>query len=64
MKKTLLETFLCAKDFDIVILGESHLTSNVDENDIKIDGYSFKRSDNPNDDAMGGVIVYHKSSQT
>ena len=58
----MLEAFLCANDFDIVILGESHLTSNVDENDIKIDGYSFKRFDNRNDDARGGVIVYHKSS--
>ena len=58
----MLEAFLCANDFDIVILGESQLTSNVDENDIKIDGYSFKRSDNPNDDARGGVTVYHKSS--
>ena len=55
LKKTLLEAFLCANDFDIGILGESHLTSNVDETDIKIDGYSFKRSDNPNDDASGGL---------
>ena len=62
MKKTLLEAFFCANDFDIVILGESHLTSNVDENDIKIDGYSFKHSDYPNDDARGEFIVYHKSS--
>ena len=62
LKKSLLEAFICTNDFGIVILGESHLTSNVDDNDIKIDGYSFKRSDNPNDDARGGVIVYHKSS--
>ena len=61
LKKDLLEAFLCGNDFDIVILGESHLTSNVDENDIKIAGYSFKRSDDPNDDARGGVIGYHKS---
>ena len=62
LKKTLLEAFLGANDFDIVILGESHLTSNVDENYIESDGYSFKRSDNSNDAARGGVIVYHKSS--
>ena len=62
LKKTLLEAFFCGNDFDFVIIGESYPTSNVDENYINIGGYSFKLSDNPNDDARGGVIVYHKLS--
>ena len=41
LKKPLLEAFLCANDFGIVIFGESHLTSNGDANDIKIEGYTY-----------------------
>ena len=61
-KKTLLEVFLSSNDFDILILGESHLNSKVDENDLNIDGYSFKRCDNSADIGRGGVILYHKTS--
>ena len=61
-KKTLLEAFLCVHDFDIVILGESYLTSKIDENELSIDGYSFQRCDNPDDVSRGGIMIYHKSS--
>ena len=40
IKKILLEAFLSVNDFDIVILGDSHLTSKIDENDLEIDGYT------------------------
>ena len=43
-------------------LGESHLTSTIDENNLNIDGYSLKLCDNPNDDARGGILVYYKLS--
>ena len=62
LKKSLLQAFLCVNDFDIVILGESHLTSKTDENELSIDGYSFQRCDNPGDVSRGGIIIYHKSS--
>ena len=62
LKKTLLQAFLSVNDVDIVILGESHLTSKTDEKDLEIDGYSFERSDHPDDVSRGGVIIYYKSS--
>ena len=61
LKKTLLQAFLCINDFDILILGESHLTSKIDESDLSIDGYSFQRCDNPDDNPRGGIIIYYKS---
>ena len=62
LKKFLLQAFLCVNDFDIVILGETHLTSNVTNNDIEIDGYSFERCDHPDDTPRGGIGVYYKST--
>ena len=62
LKKTLLQAFLCVNNFDIVVLGETHLTSKIDNNDLEIGGYSFERSDHPNDDARGGIGIYYKSS--
>ena len=62
LKKTLLQAFLCVNNFDIVVLGETHLTSKIDNNDLEIEGYSFERSDHPDDDARGGIGIYYKSS--
>ena len=53
-KKYLLEAFLVANDFDIVLLGETHLTSQIDEND----GYSIKRCDHPDGKPRGGIAVF------
>ena len=61
LKKTLIEAFLCVNEFDIFIIGESHLTSNTNVNELDIDGYSFKRCDNSNNDARGGIMIYHKT---
>ena len=58
-KKNLLEAFLT--DFDIVILGETHLTSQIYEDDLEIDGYSIKRCDHPDGKPRGGIAVYYKS---
>ena len=62
LKKTLLQAFLCVNNFDIVVLRETHLTSKIDNNDLEIEGYSFERSDHPDDDARGGIGIYYKSS--
>ena len=61
-KKFLLEAFLCVNGFDIVILGETHLTSKVTDDELNIEGYSFKRCDHPNDNPRGGIGIYYKSS--
>ena len=62
LKKTLLHAFLCVNNFDIIVLGESHLTSKINDNDLEIDGYSFERCDHPDDVPRGGIIIYYKSS--
>ena len=61
-KKFLLQAFLCVNDFDIVILGETHLSSKIDENELNIEGYSFQRCDHPDDTSRGGMGIYYKSS--
>ena len=60
--RTLLQAFLCVNKFAIVVLGETHLTSQTDNNDLEIEGYSFERSDHPDGDARGGIGIYYKSS--
>ena len=53
--------FLVVNDFDIVVLGETHLTSQIDEDDLEIDIYSIKRCDHPDGKPCGGIAVYYKS---
>ena len=60
-KKYLLEAFLVVNDFDIVVLGETHLTSQIDEDDLEIGGYSIKRCDHPDGKPRGGIAAYYKS---
>ena len=60
LKKSLLEAFLSVNDYDILILGETHLTSSTNVEDLVIDGYDFKRCDHPNNEARGGIMVYYK----
>ena len=62
LKKILLQAFLCVNNFDIVIIGESHLTSKFDENEFKLDGYYFEHCDHPDDKSRGGIGVYYKTS--
>jgi len=62
VKKSLLQAFLCVHNFDVVILGETHLTSKIDEKELDIEGYSFKRCDHSDDVARGGIGIYYKSS--
>ena len=62
LKKFLLQAFLSVNDFDIVVLGETHLTSKITNNDLEIDGYSFERCDHPGDSPRGGIGVYYKST--
>ena len=54
-------SFFCVNDFDIVILGETHLCSKINENELNIEGYSFKHCDHLNDTSRGGIGIYYKS---
>ena len=61
LKKILLQAYLRVNDFDIVILVETHLTSNTSENELNIDGYSFVWRDHPGNDTRGWALgVYYK----
>ena len=62
MKKYLLEPFLSVNDFDIVVLGETHLTSRTNDDNLDIDGYTLKCCDHPDNILQGGVAVYYKST--
>ena len=59
-KKFLLQAFLSVNDFDIVILGETYLTTKTTDYELDIDGYIFERCDHPDDYSRGGIGVYHK----
>ena len=64
VKITLLGAFLATSKYNIVILGETFLTSKIktDENRLKTNGYTVKRCGHPSDDPRGGICVYHKES--
>ena len=59
LKKILLQAFLCVNYFDDVILSETHLCSKINENELNIEGYSFKHRDHPNGTSGGGIGMYY-----
>ena len=62
IKKTNLEAFLSNNKFDIVMIGETHLKHDINDNDMQIEGYTLNRCDHPENVALGGVCVYYKSN--
>ena len=61
VEKHLLEAFLDVNDFDIVFLAETHITSQIDEDGLEIEGYSIKKCGHPDGKSRGGIAVYYKS---
>ena len=60
VKMFLLQAFLCDNDFDIVILGDTHLSSKIYSDEFDIEGYSCHRCDYPGDTSRGdngGIAV-------
>ena len=62
IKKINLEAFLSNRKFDIVMIGETHLKNDINNNDLQIEGYTLIRCDHPSNAALGGVCVYYKSN--
>ena len=60
-KKTNLEAFLSNNKLDIVMIGETHLNHDTNDNDLQINGYTLQRCDHPNNVSRGGVCVYFRS---
>ena len=46
---------------DVLALTETHLNSNISDDELRIDGYSIKRKDRINREG-GGCAIYHKES--
>ncbi len=46
---------------DVLALTETHLNSNINDNELSIDGYSIKRKDRHNREG-GGCAIYYKES--
>ena len=59
--RILLQAFLCVNDFDIVISDETHLCSKINENELNIEGYSFKHCDHPNDTSLFFLFMHFYS---
>ena len=46
---------------DVLALTETHLNSNISNNELRIDGYCIKRKDRINRE-RGGCAIYYKES--
>ena len=51
-------------DFDIFCIGETFLTSQIENDDPKlvIEGYEIRQRDHPSDTKRGGVCIYYKDN--
>ena len=63
-KLFLLNSYNSLHKFDIICLSETYLDSNTPLNDdnLKISGYTLVRSDHPSNTKRGGVCLYYKNS--
>ena len=62
-KISLLTAYISVHDSDIICPSEAYLTSTTDTNDenLKIPGYTIYRVDHPSDVKRGGVYIYYKT---
>ena len=56
----LIQTYASIHNFHLICISESALKSSTPDKCIEIDGYTSIRSDLPNGDSHGGVVIYHK----
>ena len=61
-KITQISAFLSVHSFDIFCLGETFLTSQIQDDDprLEIEGYEILRCDHPSDTKRGGVSIYYR----
>ena len=62
LRVSLLEAYNSVYNYDLIGIVETHLNSTVDENKIGLNGYSFHKSNHPQDVKRGGVGLYMKES--
>ena len=61
-KLSLLTAYNSTQHYDIICISETYLDSSIDENILKLDGYSLIRADHPGNLKRGGVCLYYKEN--
>ena len=59
---SLLRAYNSTQHFDIICISETYLDSSIDENILKLDGYSLIRVDHPGNMKRSGVCLYYKEN--
>ena len=59
-KLSLLTAYNSTQHYDIICISETYLDSSIDENILKLDGYSLIKADHPGNMKRGGVYLYYK----
>ena len=60
-RKTVIETFNLAMNYDVIAISESALHSDTENNDLLLNGYIPFQRDLPDDRQYGGILVYVKN---
>ena len=58
IRKTLIEAYNASVSYDVIVISETGLHSNTDNEELEIEGYSLYRRDLPPNRNYGGVMVY------
>ena len=59
---SLLTVYKSTQHYDIICISQTYLDSSIDENILKLDGYSLIRADHPGNLKRGGVFLYYKEN--
>ena len=62
LRVSLIEAYNTVYNYDLIGIVETHLDNTVDETKLAIDGYSFYKSNHPQNGKRGGVGLYVKES--
>ena len=58
----LLTAYNSIQHYDIIWISETYLDSSIDENTLKLAGYSLIRADHPGNIKRGGVCLHYKEN--
>ena len=62
LRVSLIEAYNSVYDYDLIGIVETHLDSTADENKLALNGYTFVKSNHPQNVKRGGVGLYIKDS--
>ena len=61
-KLSLLIAYNSTQHYDVICISETYLDSSIDENILKLDGYSLIKADHAGTLKRGGVCLYYKKN--